>query len=420
MVSGPLVLLLAASWLSCKRPADKPAEQTPDKVADRAGSAKAPAADVKPATRASDEASATLSAPPAALAQALTLRRVAQGLQRPVALEVIPGDDSGRLFIVEQHVARIRIARTGPDGLVVEDRPFLDLGGQVETGNEQGLLGLVFHPRFADNRRFYINYTGLGGATHVIEYRVDASDPERVDPAHQRLIFKLDQPYSNHNAGDLEFGPDGKLYVGTGDGGAANDPLKAGQDRTQLLAKMLRFDVDGSNASPVSPEMVHIGLRNPWRYHFDARTSDLYIADVGQNLFEFVYVVAGDDRKSHNFGWNVTEGSHCFLSDTCDKSSFTPPIAEYDHEAGCSITGGIVYRGKAIPELDGVYFYADYCTSIIRSLRWSKAGVRDNWRWRAALDPDEEVRQISSFGSDHDGEMYVVSLEGDIFKLVRK
>lgn len=355
--------------------------------------------------------------PPAALAGSLTLKQVATGLQRPVGLEHMPGDDSGRLFVVEQHVARILIARPSGAGLAIAKEPFYDLRGQVGKRNEQGLLGLVFHPKFAENKRLYVNYTARDGTTRVVEYRVDASDPDRVDMASARTIFEMEQPYSNHNAGDLEFGPDGKLYIGTGDGGAAGDPLEAGQDRKQLLAKMLRVDVDGDLGAP---EVVQIGLRNPWRYHFDVKTGDLYIADVGQNQYEFVYAVAADNIDGHNFGWNVVEGSHCYRSRKCDSSAFTAPIVEYDHNVGCSITGGVVYRGKAIPELVGAYFYADYCTSIIRTLRWSRDGVRQHWRWRKALDPKRRVREISSFGTDADGELFVLSLQGQIFKLVRQ
>lgn len=364
--------------------------------------------------------STRLSRPPAALAKAFTLKRVATGLKRPVALEHAPGDTTGRLYAVEQHVARIRVLEPdGEDRYKVAKEPFLSLKGKVSKGNEQGLLGLAFHPSFADNRRLFVYYTDRKGTTRVIEYRADEAG-DRADMSAAREIFSLEQPYSNHNAGDLEFGPDGKLYVGTGDGGAAGDPLRAGQDRKSLLAKMLRFDVDAAASGPVKPEMVQLGLRNPWRYSFDAKTGDLYIGDVGQNEYEFVYAVAGDDLEGHNFGWNVTEGDRCYRRKKCDKSKFTPVAVEYSHKVGCSITGGEVYRGKAIPELDGVYFYADYCTSIIRSFRWAKDGVRQHWRWRKALDPRKKVRDISSFGHDADGELYVVSLKGSVYRLSRR
>jgi glucose/arabinose dehydrogenase len=373
--------------------------------------ASAPAPDLGPV-------STKLGDPPAELSRKLTLLRVARGLARPVALEFAPGDASGRLFVVEQHKGRVRILRRGAGAeMKIDGTPFFDLQGKVSRGNEQGLLGLVFHPDFARNRRLYVNYTDPKGTTHVVEYKVDASNPDRVDMATARQIFRLEQPYSNHNAGDLEFGPEGKLYVGMGDGGAAGDPLNAGQDAKNLLGKMLRFDVD---AREPKPEIVQMGLRNPWRYAFDARTGDLYIGDVGQNRWEFVYVVPADAIEGHNFGWNVVEGNHCYKRKDCDPSPFTPAVVDYDHSQGCSITGGEVYRGKAIPELDGVYFYADYCTSLIRSFRWTREGVHQHWDWRKALDPGAKVSQISSFGHDAEGELYVVSLTGEIYKLVRK
>lgn len=361
--------------------------------------------------------STELKTPPAELAQGLALVRVAHGLDRPVALEHAPGDTTGRLFVIEQHKARIRILRPGEQGLTVDREPFFDMKGNVARGNEQGLLGLAFHPRFAENRRLYVNYTDRKGTTFVVEYQVDAKHPDRVDMSTAREILELGQPYSNHNGGNLEFGPDGKLYVGTGDGGAAGDPLRAGQDSKNLLAKMLRFDVD---AAEPRPEIVQMGLRNPWRYAFDPKTGDLYIGDVGQNRYEMVHVVAGDNIEGHNFGWNVVEGNHCYQSRNCNTSQFTPAVIVYEHREGCSITGGMVYRGKAIPELEGVYFYGDYCTAIIRSFRWSKDGVRQHWDWTKALDPKHRVREISSFGVDREGELYIVSLAGEIWKLVKK
>lgn len=366
--------------------------------------------------------SAELKDPPADLAGNLMLAEVASDFKRPVALERFAGDAERRLFVVEQHVARIRILRPdpapgAPHRMKVDPEPFFDLKGQVSRGNEQGLLGLAFHPKFAENRRLFVHYTDRDGTTNVVEYRTLAGNPNRVDMSTARVIFTLDQPYSNHNGGNLEFGPDGKLYVGLGDGGAAGDPLAAGQDPKNLLAKMLRFDVDA--ASP-APEIIQLGLRNPWRYAFDPANGDLYIADVGQNKYEYVFVVAGDNIKGHNFGWNIVEGNQCYRQKNCDKSRFTPAVIVYDHGVGCSITGGDVYRGKAIPALSGVYFYADYCTSIIRSFRWAKDGVRQHWKWDRILNPRSTVEQISSFGVDHDGELYLVSLAGPIYKLVLK
>jgi glucose/arabinose dehydrogenase len=243
-----------------------------------------------------------------------------------------------------------------------------------------------------------------------------------VDKTTAREIIRIAHPYSNHNGGNLVFGPDGKLYTGMGDGGAANDPHRNGQNPKALLAKILRFDVENPTAVP---EMVDLGVRNPWRFWFDASTHDLYIGDVGQNLWENVYVVP-NDGKVHNMGWNVVEGNHCFDADTgagadhCDKTGFTPPAVDYGHDQGCSVTGGVTYRGKALPVLDGRYFYADFCTGIIRSFRWFDGAVHEHWDWREALVKASKLEpsQISSFGVDGDGEVYLVSLVGDIFELV--
>jgi glucose/arabinose dehydrogenase len=358
---------------------------------------------------------AVLTEPPAEIAGAVELKRIARGLSRPVQIVHAPGDSSGRLFIVEQ-AGKILIFRDGK----VEPTPFADLGKWVtRRNNEQGLLGLAFHPKFADNGVLYVNYTARrDGDTRVVELTVDAGDPDAVDPKSARELLKVEQPYGNHNAGDLQFGPDGLLYVGTGDGGAANDPHGNGQNPDALLAKMLRLDVDAADPKPV---IVQIGLRNPWRYSFDRNTGDMYIADVGQNKWEWVLVVAAGDIDGHNFGWNRTEGMHCFRPRIgCDRTGITPPVIEYDHDTGCSITGGFVYRGKALPALDGVYFYADYCTGLLRSFRWRDGRVTDLWDWKPALDPDNKLATLSSFGQDADGEIYLVSLDGVIWKLVPK
>lgn len=359
--------------------------------------------------------STALSPPPKPVAAGVTLARVARGLRRPVGLEHAPGDPAGRLFVVEQHLARVRILRRQGDAYAIDARPFLDLRGNVSKGNEQGLLSLAFHPRFAENGRLYIDYTDRRGDTRVVEYRVDAADPDQVDMKSAREIFRLEQPYANHNGGNLAFGPDGKLYVGTGDGGAAGDPLGAGQDPENLLAKMLRFDVD---APAPTPAIIQRGLRNPWRYSFDPATGDLYIADVGQNQYEYVYVVAGDDLEGHNFGWNVVEGNHCYARQGCDPDAFTRAVIEYDHATGCSITGGLVYRGKALPALAGAYFYADFCTGILRSFRWARDGVRQHWSWDPVLTPRTRLTRISAFGADAAGELHILTLDGDIYKLV--
>ena len=345
---------------------------------------------------------------PKAIADKVELIEVAKGLSRPVAMVVAPGDARKRWFVVEQHVGRIRIIEAGK----LAPKPFLTVGG-ISDGNEQGLLGLAFHPKFAANGKLYVNYTDdQDGATHIVEYTV-SKDPDVVDPASRRELITIHQPFSNHNGGHLVFGPDGKLYTGMGDGGSAGDPEANGQNPKALLGKILRFDVD---AAKPEPERVHLGSRNPWRFSFDTKTGDLYIGDVGQNLWENVYAVAAGAGQK-NFGWNVVEGNHCFTKDDCAKDGFTAPIADYSHDEGCSVTGGFVYRGKALPMLDGRYFYADYCTGLLRSLTWTAGYTREHWDWKGAVDRDGILAQVSSFGVDADGEIYILELTGKIYKL---
>jgi len=356
--------------------------------------------------------STALYAVPPDIAAQVTLREVASGFDRPVLVVSPPGDP--RQFVVEQRGAIRTIDHGKPSA-----KKFFAIG-DLSDGNEEGLLGLAFHPQFAKNGKLYVNYTSSDMATHIVEYRAVG---DAVDPTTRRELIRIAQPYSNHNGGNLVFGPDGKLYTGMGDGGAANDPHRNGQNQKALLAKILRFDVD---AADPKPEMVHYGVRNPWRFWFDAVSHDLYIGDVGQNLWENVYVLP-PDGKVHNMGWNVVEGAHCFDAEsgteaaTCDKTGFTPPAVDYPHTQGCSVTGGVTYRGKALPALAGRYFYADFCTGLIRSFRWHD-GVHDHWDWREALVKSSGIEpgQISSFGVDANGEVYLVSLLGQIYELVPK
>jgi glucose/arabinose dehydrogenase len=358
---------------------------------------------------------------PAELAAKIELVEVARGLARPVLLVVAPGDERKRMFIVEQHVGRVRIMENGK----LLPKPFFTIDKKLSTGNEQGLLGLAFHPDYQKNGRLFINYTASDNDTNIVEYKVSATNPDAVDMASRKDIIEIDQPYSNHNGGHIVFGPDGKLWAGMGDGGSAGDPLEAGQNPKMLLAKMLRFDIE--QAKPV-PEIVHMGVRNPWRFSFDPKTGALYIGDVGQNKWEYVFVTDTKDGNARNFGWNVVEGNHCYNAKTCDKSKFTPPVTDYPHDDGCSITGGFVYRGKALPELDGRYFYADYCTGLLRSFVWTSDAssatapgwIREHWGWKGAIDRNAVLTQVSSFGVDHDGELYIVLLTGQIYKLARR
>jgi len=352
----------------------------------------------------------TLGAPPDDVARGVKLAKVASGLSRPVLLTFAPGDPRKRLFVLEQHVARVRAIENG----AVVKEPYLALTGKVSKGNEQGLLGLAFHPRFAENGRFFVYYTDRDGDSRLVEYTA-APDADRADPKTAKELFTVEQPYSNHNGGSLEFGPDGKLYLGLGDGGAGGDPHGNGQNPKAKLAKILRFDVD---AAKPAAEIVAIGVRNPWRFDFDPRTGDVYIGDVGQERWESLYVVEAGTLDGRNFGWNVAEGRHCYERSRCDRSKFIAPVTDYSHEQGCSVTGGVVYRGAALPALDGVYFYADYCMGWIRSFRWAPDGIRQHWDWRPVIDPRGQVTQVSSFGRDADGEVYVLSLDGTIRKLV--
>jgi glucose/arabinose dehydrogenase len=358
--------------------------------------------------------------PPPPVAEALgrkfKLDLVTRATTEAVGIIAVPGEKPGRLFVVEKR-GPIRILR----GHAFAPRPFLDLTGQVSLWNkpnsEQGLLGLVFHPHYQKNGRFYIDYTDLEGETRVVEYHVDPADPDHADPHPVREILTVHQPYNNHNGGDLKFGPDGKLYVGLGDGGNAGDPHHNAQNPRTLLGKMLRIDVD---AATLTPTVIARGLRNPWRYTFDRRTGDLYIADVGQNVFEYVhYLPARQVGHQQDFGWNVFEGNHCFEAERCAAKGRTAPVIEYPHSEGCSITGGYVYRGKALPELAGTYFYSDFCTAILRGFRIKGGKAVDHHDWKPALDPEFQLAKVSAFGEDQDGELFVVTHEGPIFKLIR-
>lgn len=351
---------------------------------------------------------------PAAAASAARLEVVADGLRSPVGLSVAPEDPARRLFVVEKD-GRIRILERGR----VLPEPFLDISERVSKGGEQGLLGLTFHRSFVTNGRLFVNFTDRDGDTRIVEFAVADPKANRATVAAERELLRVEQPYANHNGGHILTLPDGALLVGLGDGGSGGDPKRHGQNPNTLLAKMLRLDPDAKGAA-AGAKILAKGLRNPWRYALDAATNDLFIADVGQNAWEEVHVVALDELEGKNFGWNVLEGSHCFAARQCRTAGLELPAIEYDHGAGCSITGGVVYRGKALRQLAGSYFYSDYCSALLRSFRWKRdAGAAiDHWDWKSALDPEERLGQISAFGEDHDGEVYIVSMRGTIWKLV--
>lgn len=347
----------------------------------------------------------------------IALQQVAEGLQSPVQLTA-PANDP-RLFIVEQP-GRIRIVR---DGTLLAT-PFLDIRSKISSGGERGLLGLAFHPQFTSNGTFFVNYTDTQGDTRVERYRVSA-DPNVADPATAELVLTVGQPFANHNGGLVAFGPDGKLYIGMGDGGGGGDPLETGQDPTTLLGKLLRIDIDAGRPYTIPadnpnagrtdrrPEIWAMGLRNPWRFSWDRTANLLYMADVGQNRLEEINVVPAG-QGGVNYGWDLMEGSDCFEPSTgCVRTGLTLPVAEYTHSDGCSVTGGFVYRGQGIAALRGHYFYADYCEGWIRSFRYENGAATDARSWEL-----DNVGNISSFGEDARGELYVVAHAGRVFKIV--
>jgi glucose/arabinose dehydrogenase len=355
-------------------------------------------------------------------AAGLKLLQVATGLDFPLYLTAPPGDNT-RLFVVEK-TGRIRIIKNGS----VVTTPFLDLHTKVSNGSEQGLLGLAFPADYSANPRFVVNYTNTSGDTRVSQFHLSAN-PDVADAASEQILFAIAQPFSNHNGGMVSFGPDGKLYIGMGDGGSGGDPNGNGQNRNTLLAKLLRVDVSASGQvtipsdnpfvgqSGVRQEIWAYGLRNPWRFSFDRQTHDLYIADVGQNAHEEIDVATGTSQfgKGLDYGWNRMEGLACYSpASGCDQSGLTLPLLDYDHSQGCSVTGGYVYRGTAAPAALGLYFYADYCEGWVRSFHLSNGTAADRRDW-AGLRPGG---QITSFGEDARGELYVMISSGKVFRIV--
>lgn len=351
-----------------------------------------------------------------AAALALAMNLFAQEIQTvPVASGITPptdiqhaGDGSGRLFFVEQN-GLIRIFRDGS----VAAEPFLDIRAKTHAEGERGLLGLAFPPGFAQKQRFYVDYTDLNGDTVIAQYRV-SSNPNVAGATSETVLLHIGQPFANHNGGQLRFGPDGNLYIGMGDGGSAGDPLHNGQNLGTLLGKLLRIDVESDpgrvrippdnpfvNTPGARAEIWAFGLRNPWRFTFDRATSDLWIADVGQDTYEEVNFQAASSRGGENYGWNMMEGAHCF-SAGCNTQGFTLPVAEYSHADGCSVTGGFVYRGRVSPGLRGIYIYGDYCSGRI----WGVERRGTEWANRLLL---SSGFNITTFGEDEAGEVYVAN-----------
>ncbi len=351
----------------------------------------------------------------------IELAPAAEGLRQPVHI-ASPRDGSGRLFIVEQ----AGVIRMLKDGRLLP-KPFLDIRGRVKSGGEMGLLSVAFHPAFTSNGRLFVNYTSAAGGLHsVISEFTAAKDADRADPAAERVLLTLPQPYRNHNGGQNAFGPDGFLYVGFGDGGSGDDPHDNGQRLDTLLGKMLRIDVDRRDpeagyaippGNPLAgrdgarPEIWAWGLRNPWRFSFDALTGALWAADVGQDDREEIDLI----RKGGNYGWRVMEGSICTpgVNKRCTKEGFEPPVHEYGRREGVSVTGGFVYRGRNVPGLCGAYVYGDFGSGRIWGLRYDH-GKRLVLERRLINDSD---LPISSFGEGEDFELYVADHGGRVLRL---
>jgi len=351
----------------------------------------------------------------------VVLEPIASNIARPVAM-AHANDGSGRLFIAEQR-GIIRIW----DGSTILATPFLDIDSLVSCCGEQGLLGLAFHPDHESNGHFFVYYTDNGGDTVVARYTVSA-DPNVADPASSQVVLNQSQPYSNHNGGQIAFGPDRKLYIGLGDGGSGGDPLDSGQDLLSWLGAILRLDVDSLPYSipPDNPfvgnpdaldEIWAWGLRNPWRFSFDRTTGDLFIGDVGQGSWEEVNLQPAASAGGENYGWRLMEGNHCYNPPTdCNDGSLILPVLEYSHGSGrCSINGGYRYRGLLSYDLYGDYIFGDYCTGEI----WA-ATVDATGAWSSTLLTTVGASfSLTTFGEDEDGEIYVGSIAGGmVYKIV--
>jgi glucose/arabinose dehydrogenase len=350
---------------------------------------------------------------------ALTARLVVSGLRGPLDLQSVPSD-AERLYVVEQG-GRIRIVRNGQ----LQAASFLDIASRISSGGERGLLGLAFHPQFATNRRFFVNYTNPAGDTHISEFRAGSADA--ADPSSERLLLEVAQPFANHNGGGLAFDNSGRLLVALGDGGSGGDPQNNGQSLGTLLGKISRIDVDSGSPYAIPAdnpflatagargEIWAFGLRNPFKIAFDRPTGDLYIGDVGQNRIEEIDIGLAARRGGENYGWRITEGTQCFNpSSGCDRTGITLPVYEYAHSEGCSVTGGVVYRGCRVPALAGTYFFADFCSGLVRSFRFANGSAGELRDWTSGL---RGVSAPSSFGVDAAGEVYVVDYDGELYRL---
>ena len=356
--------------------------------------------------------------PPPDTSVNLRLEQVATGLAGPVYVTSPVGDS--RLFIVEQP-GRIRIVQNGQ----LVPTPFLDIVPRVGSGGERGMLSLAFHPQYSTNGFFYVYFTAPDGQIRIERFTV-SSNPNVAAPASSRLILGVAHPRGNHNGGLALFGPDGMLYLGLGDGGGGGDPDSNGQNPNTLLGALLRIDVNSGDPygipagnpfigrNDARPEIWAIGLRNPWRFAFDAQGGNLYIADVGQGELEEVNVVLST-RAGVNYGWNVMEGTSCYNASSCNRQGLELPVLEYRHLGNaCSVTGGFVYRGSAIPEITGHYFYGDYCAGFVKSFRYQNGSATDERTWEFG-----NIGNVLSFGQDSAGELYITVGGGTVYRIVK-
>lgn len=385
-------------------------------------SASVPSAGAAPASPSPASSAVPSSTPIAGDPPPIALEQVAEGLANPISIAVTP---DGWLLVNEQGGRVVAVdAQSGATGVT------LDITDRVGSGgSEQGLLGLELHPEWPEQQRAFVHYTDRDGDTVLSEFRVsDEPLPPRLDPTTERVMLQVDQPFENHNGGQVAFGPDGYLYLGLGDGGAGGDPLGHGQNTASLLGKILRLGVDAEGDSPYAippdnpfvdgggaPEIFLYGLRNPWRFSFDRESGQLWIGDVGQITIEEIDRIDPATQAGANLGWNPMEGSRCYVAG-CSPEGLTLPIAEYGHDAGCSVTGGYVYRGDALPTLQGWYLFGDYCSGLIFALPSDSPAAETPHAPRRLL---ESGLTISAFGEGPDGELYLADHStGGIYRVV--
>ena len=418
-------LLAAVVFAACASPSSPSPQQSAANGADVSTPTSAPAqTPAETPSNAAAETSTPVPAPdsqPAPVWPDIVLVETLSGLRNPVDF-AHARDGSGRVYVVEQ-IGLVQEFTNGSQG----ETPFMDIRDRVNCCGERGLLGIAFPADFSSSRTLYVNYTTTDpGSLHtrVSRFRL-RPDLHQVDPDSEEILMQFHQPWRNHNGGQIAFGPDGYLWIGTGDGGSAADPQDNGQKGQTLLGKLLRIDVSAGSSAPYSvpvdnpfvgnddflDEIWAYGLRNPWRFSFDRETGDLYIADVGQNAWEEVNFQPADSRGGENYGWRIMEGLHCFNpSSGCSTAGLTMPVAEYDRVAGLSITGGYVYRGQDYSSLQGIYFFADYVTGNI----WGLRQVNGLWESELLLD---SPYSISSFGEDEAGNLYLVDYSGAIYHI---